>query len=363
MKSIILFVLLGVIVFADDFEAYKRSQDQNYMNYREDLEKEFNEYKEKILKKWKEPETFDKKTWVEYSDDFDEKIVIDYEKKSIKTEIIVDKDTKPEELKKELYSNIEKLLSRTTEEAVETLPIQELKDGINKSNETLVGDIYGIEEGKVNLTKKSKELVEENEIKYSQAKEEGKKVVSVEIPFPKNGLSKKAKKYKKAVYQNSKKNSLPPSLIYSIIECESSFNPMAISPIPAYGLMQIVPTSAGKDISKRIEGRERVFSPSELYNGNKNIEYGSTYLNILYYSYLKSIKDETSRLYCTIAAYNTGAGNVAKAFIGDMNINKASRVINEMDSKEVYKRLLNYLPYEETRKYLKKVKLTQDKYK
>ena len=363
MKRLVLFILISSLVIADDFEDYKKIHQISYKKYEENLEKEFNLYKEKILTKWVVPETFTKKSWVEYSEDYNKKLVVDYENNSIKTEIIVDKDTKSEVLKKELYSNIETILSRTTAEAAETLPIKELKNGINRSNETLVGDIYDIKERKNNLTKKSKELVDGNQIRYSKAKEEGKKIVSIEIPFPKDGLSKKAKIYEKTVNENSKKSSLPSSLIYSIIECESSFNPMAISPIPAYGLMQIVPNSAGKDITKRIEGKERILSPRELYDGNKNIEYGSTYLKILYYSYLKSINDKRSRLYCTIAAYNTGAGNLSKTFIGNTNINKASKVINKMNSEEVYKKLLKDLPYEETKKYLKKVRLTQKKYR
>lgn len=363
MKKIILFLFLYSMSFTDSFESYKKIESQQYGQYKKTMEEEFDSYKKIIAKKWSEPEIFSKKTWVEYSDDYNEKIVIDYEKKIIKTEIIVDIDKNPKDIKKELYSNVKKILSRTTEEATDTFPIEKLKKGINKKNETLVGDIYDIEKNPKNLTKKSKRLVETNEIQYSKAKEINKKVVSIEIPFPKNGLSKKAEKYSQVVYTNSKKKSLPSSLIYSIIECESSFNPMAISPVPAYGLMQVVPTSAGRDISKRIEGKERIFSPKELYDGDKNIEYGSTYLNILYYSYLKSIEDETSRLYCTIAAYNTGAGNIAKTFTGKTNIKNASKIINKLSSEEVYEKLIKNLPYKETRKYLKKVKKTMEIYK
>lgn len=363
MKKIILFLFLCSMGFADSFEDYKKSESQQYGQYKKTMEEEFDSYKEKIAKKWSEPEIFSEKTWVEYSENYNEKIVIDYEKKVIKTEIIVDTDKKTKDIKKELCFNVKKILSRTTEEATETFPIEELKKGIQKKNEILVGDIYGVEKDIKSLTNKTEKLVEENKIKYSKAKEKNKKVVSIEIPFPKNGLSKKADKYSQAVYTNSKKKSLPSSLIYSIIECESSFNPMAISPVPAYGLMQVVPTSAGRDISKRIEGKERLFLPKELYNGDKNIEYGSTYLNILYYSYLKSIEDETSRLYCTIAAYNTGAGNVAKAFTGKTNIKNASKIINRLNSEEVYDKLISDLPYEETRKYLKKVKKNMEKYR
>lgn len=60
-------------------------------------------------------------------------------------------------------------------------------------------------------------------------------------------------------------------------------------------------------------------------------------------------------MYCSIAAYNTGAGNVAKAFIGSYNINRASAKINKMTPEQVYKHLMKNLPYNETKKYLKKV--------
>ena len=83
--------------------------------------------------------------------------------------------------------------------------------------------------------------------------------------------------------------------------------------MPAYGLMQIVPESAGKDATQQLFGQPKLLAPSYLYNSDNNIQVGTTYLNILYYRYLRKIENPTSRLYCTIAAYNTGAGNVAKA--------------------------------------------------
>ena len=89
---------------------------------------------------------------------------------------------------------------------------------------------------------------------------------------------------------------------------------------------------------------------------------GSAYLHILYYKYLSKIKDPQSRLYCTIAAYNTGAGNVARAFIGTNDKNRAALVINKMSPDEVYEKLVNDLKYNETREYLKKVTLRMDSY-
>ncbi len=151
-------------------------------------------------------------------------------------------------------------------------------------------------------------------------------------------------------------------MIFALIEAESAFNPLAKSHIPAYGLMQIVPQSAGQDASALIHGKATLLSPSYLYNSKKNIEMGVAYIYILYYRYLKSIDDPVSRLYCTIAAYNTGAGNVAKAFTSGRNIKKAAKTINQMSSDDVYHHLIKHLPYAETRNYLKKVNRLLPKY-
>ena len=155
---------------------------------------------------------------------------------------------------------------------------------------------------------------------------------------------------------------LEKALVFAIIETESAFNPMAKSPIPAYGLMQIVPRSAGMDATKQLFGEERILSSSYLYNSEQNIEIGTTYLNILYYRYLSKVENPESRLYCVIAAYNTGAGNVAKAFTGNRKLSAALPLINQITPAEVYEKLRNDLPYEETQKYIVKVTDRIEKY-
>ncbi len=143
----------------------------------------------------------------------------------------------------------------------------------------------------------------------------------------------------------------------AIIHSESSFKSNAKSYIPAYGLMQVVPISAGHDVNKYIHKIDAPMEVSDLYVPLVNVETGSAYLNILNNRYLKAITNEQSRMYCMIAAYNTGAGNVARAFNKDRstNINKAAIVINSMSSQQVYDHLLKNLPYDETKNYLKKV--------
>ena len=161
--------------------------------------------------------------------------------------------------------------------------------------------------------------------------------------------------YLEDVRSNSQRFELPLPLIFAIMQTESNFNPFAKSHIPAFGLMQIVPKSAGVDAYKFLKKRERMPSAAYLYNGTNNIEMGSAYLHILYYRYLRKIKNPRSRMYCTIAAYNTGAGNIAWAFTRKNNMSKAAPKINALTPDEVYNQLLSDLKYDEPKHYLKRV--------
>jgi membrane-bound lytic murein transglycosylase C len=100
---------------------------------------------------------------------------------------------------------------------------------------------------------------------------------------------------------------------------------------------------------------------NELYNPKINIETGTAYLKILESRYLRGIENPQSAIYAIIAAYNTGSGNVAKAF-GERSVRAAVKKINTMSSEQVYKHLLANLPYKETRNYLKKVNKVMQSY-
>lgn len=187
-----------------------------------------------------------------------------------------------------------------------------------------------------------------------QLKKTPQKVVAYTVKIPKSSLSNRANKYLPVIVKEAEKRQLPTELVLAIMHEESHFNPKAKSHVPAYGLMQIVPTTAGHDVNKVYRGKDKPMRENDLYDPAVNIETGSAYLKILQSRYLKGIKDPQSATYSIIAAYNTGSGNVAKAF-GERRVSKAIKKINSMSSDEVYHHLIRNLPYEETRNYLKKV--------
>ncbi len=182
---------------------------------------------------------------------------------------------------------------------------------------------------------------------------DGRTVRSVRIPMVKDHLHVRARKYEPLVAAMAERFKVSPNLVFAVIKTESDFNPFAVSRAPAFGLMQIVPTSAGREVRRHLDGEDEPPSSEFLFVPENNIRYGAAYLHLLESSHLKGIADPLTREYCTIAAYNTGAGNVLRTF--DPNRDKARRAINALAPSEVYEILRSRLPYEETRRYLYKV--------
>ncbi|WP_426709365.1 transglycosylase SLT domain-containing protein [Cetobacterium sp. SF1] len=364
-KKVLIFLsIISSLSFSNDYsseyEKYKENRLEMYSSYKKEIERRFNNYKNNISEQWKEIEVPDNYKWVEYNNNYKEKTVVDYKDENIRIEVIVPKKSSQKENEKKILKNMEKIMEQHVKNASKKNPYLKENEVIN-SSELIVGDIYKIQNSDKVNNEKIKNILKDANLKKKSAKNSGEEVIEVTIPFPKDGILVKAKKYKEDVNKRAVEYKVDKSLIYAIIHSESGYNPMARSAVPAYGLMQIVPTSAGKAITERLYGKARILSPEYLYNGSKNIEAGTNYINFLYYYYFDKVKDPVSRKYCTIAAYNTGAGNVAKAFTGKTKIRPAVEIINKMSSKEVYYKLLKSLPYDETKGYLKKVS-TRDRY-
>jgi len=180
-----------------------------------------------------------------------------------------------------------------------------------------------------------------------------KKVAFVEIPMVKDHADIRVAKYKPLVEKYAKRYGVSKNLIYAIIRTESNFNQFAVSHSGAFGLMQIIPTTAGRDAYQYVHGRKGTPTKSYLFNAENNIRFGTAYLSILDKRYLKGIYNPISREYCVICSYNTGSGNVLKAF--SSNRTKAKQIINSKNPSQVYNSLRTNLKYDEPKRYLKKV--------
>lgn len=167
-------------------------------------------------------------------------------------------------------------------------------------------------------------------------------------------------KYSQYVIAAAKRYNLSPLLIYGIIETESAFNPYAVSPVNAYGLMQVVPATAGKDVYNLIKKKSGQPTKEILFSPENNIDIGSAYLYILQTRYLVKVTNKESQEYSMISAYNGGTGNVLKTF--DANRTTAMEKINQTSPSNVYKQLRYNHPREESRNYLEKVTKAEKNY-
>jgi membrane-bound lytic murein transglycosylase C len=168
-----------------------------------------------------------------------------------------------------------------------------------------------------------------------------------------NFQNKQADKYRAVVARVSQQYRVSPSLVFAVIKVESNFNPFAVSSAPAYGMMQLVPSSGGREAYRKVKGTDAAPTKEYLFDAENNIELGTAYLSVLTYEQLDKVTNLTSREYCVIAGYNTGPGNVMKAFAKDRTA--ALNAVNGMQPPAVYERLRTSLPYEETRQYVVKV--------
>jgi len=176
---------------------------------------------------------------------------------------------------------------------------------------------------------------------------------AVTIGMVPNFSNKQAEKYRPQVNRMAEHYKISPSLIFAIMRTESNFNPFAVSGAPAYGLMQLVPTSGGREAYRRAKGSDTTPSKEYLFDSDNNIELGTALLSVLEYKQFEDVDNATSREYCIISAYNTGLKNVLKTFSKD--VVAAVNQINSLEPPAVYDKLRKDLPYQETRDYLVKV--------
>lgn len=357
-----------------EFQAWVKQQEEEFQAWKKKYFEELEARKGDILKHWATAETTNKQTYVEYSDDMNTRRVVDYEQNEIRISI-QDENASDEEIKAIVEEQVKELVATTPNEARAKDPVLAAVDANapaedEVSKQSLLSELTPVTVQSSKMSEKEiqqivDQLVAAAKIENAkkQANPELKETREVTIKLPPKSVMQRAKKYKSLVAKYSSDTKIEPALVYAIMQTESAFNPLARSAIPAFGLMQIVPGSAGIDVAMEIYGERRTFKPEYLFDAQNNIQAGSTYLNILYFRYLRKIENPESRWYCAIAAYNTGAGNVARAFSGTTRLGNAVPKINALSPQEVYDTLIEQLPYDETKQYLKKVVDRRDSYR
>jgi len=114
----------------------------------------------------------------------------------------------------------------------------------------------------------------------------------VEAPM-RFGATEKSRPYDQTIERQATKHGVSPELVRAVIQVESAFNPNAISPKGAMGLMQLMPATATQ------------FGVTNPFHPEQNIGGGTAYLRQLLTRYGNKVD-------LALAAYNAGPGSVEK---------------------------------------------------
>jgi len=113
------------------------------------------------------------------------------------------------------------------------------------------------------------------------------------VPVRSTLIARSNPHYEPLIRQHASQRGVRPDLVRAVIQVESAFNPRAVSPKGAMGLMQLMPATA------------RQFGVIDAFNPAENIRAGVSYLRQLLDRY-----DHDEQL--ALAAYNAGPGAVDK---------------------------------------------------
>lgn len=386
MKKLLLFSFLVLCIntlqsqVESDFEKFKREQEeamkamqQNDSALISSLEEEYQDYVKveqeayanfvkKMSNLWGGDNVIEStnKDWVEYSDGGNSRSSVDFEEGKATIEIIVTPEEEKSEVKleKKVEEKIKELIvsrGKTKDydtEKEKAVPLQETAV-LENQIQTPSGEVVTED----NVDESVKEIVKETVIEKKEITgDDGQKrqVVTVKLDLVPDHIRTRAEKYQNEVEKYCRKYDVDPAMAFAVMQTESSFNPKAKSHIPAYGLMQIVPASAGKDCAQSLKKPFSKPTANYLYEPENNIEMGVHYLHLLKKRYYTKVENKDSQDLCVIASYNTGAGNVARALRGDTNIFKAIPQINAMSYDELFKYFEKKL-LPETQNYIRKV--------
>lgn len=336
---------------SDEFRQYVLETDAESVAWQEREKRQFESFRAAVIHRWGRFRKPTHKVWIEYAEDTLSVSRVDFEKGEVSVAVLVPRAAAEEWAREQ----IEHAVSRTLSSSGNTGSTPVASAGESMPGKPLLHDQVSDRSGKsidsANVGVFVAGLMGKAETYRTPA--ETHRIVEVSFTLTPDHLKRRMMPFLPHVEKYCHKYGLSPAHILAMIHTESHFNPAARSRCNAIGLMQLVPDKGGREAYEFVQGKQGMPTALYLFDPDRNIELGCAYLHLLQTRYFGRVEDRQSRLYCSTAGYNTGPGNVARAFAGERSVDSAIDPINALTpAARVYSCLVKRLPYRETREYL-----------
>lgn len=345
-------------------EAFERAQEaglilqaQAYEQFLAEEQARMDAFEAEMMQRWGSFQQPAPERWSQYTQDGNARWEADFEQGDVRVEVVAQAGESETALRERLAGTVQELSQ--SRGAPTPLP-----DDERVVSETPVLENQ-LERNEAETDEEFAQTAAENAEIITQTNPQGDEVqiLSVNLQLVPDHIRRRAERFQEDLAYYAETYDIEPALLMALIHTESFFNPTARSHANAHGLMQIVPTSAGRDVYRELNQQDGIPTPEFLYQPGQNMLFGSVYITILRDRYIPGVDSPLVHDYMIISAYNTGAGNVARAYTGETGIREAVRMANSMSAEENFNHLVAHLPYEETRDYLTKITERRESYR
>ncbi len=366
MAAFLLFLVATASGQEDEFEKARRLQEQEweaiskqgretFLEVEQAWDRMLREQQEawerkvaEINRIWLDSVTTTKKDWVDYCDQYHTRSHVNFEKGDMEVATMIEvSETSSAQISQErIARQFARVLSPNNQSGRSILEGQ-IADSQGQPVTAQTLDRYLKQEVFPQLRQDGQPIVGKDGVPRYK--------VSAPLKLIPNHIEVRAKHYVPQVSQEAQRFGLQPELIMAVMHTESHFDPMARSPIPAYGLMQLVPKFGAREAFRFVHGQDRTLPADYLYVPENNILLGSGYLHMLAYKYFAKEANPLRKLYLSVCGYNWGPSAINRKIV-------RRYPTTSMSPEQLYQVLRQHTP-KETSDYLQRVTSRMDLYR